>query len=97
VEQYSYVYILANKPYGTLYVGVAANLVKRVWEHKNDFVEGFSCENQTHMLVWYEQHGEIIEAITREKRIKKWHRDWKVNLIQSTNPTWRDLYPDIVR
>ena len=96
MEKYSYVYILANKPYGTLYVGVTADLAKRVWEHRNDVVHGFSQEHQTHLLVWYEQHGEIIEAIAREKLIKKWHRDWKVNLIQAMNPGWKDLYPQIL-
>ena len=95
MPRYYYVYILADGAYGTLYVGVTNDLVRRVWEHKNDVVNGFSREQGTHTLVWYEQHEDVIAAITREKRIKKWHRDWKVNLIQSMNPAWRDLYGDI--
>ena len=92
----AYVYILANEPYGTLYVGVTSDLVKRVWEHKNGFVEGFTSKHDVKRLVWFEQHGSIIEAIAREKRIKRWHRDWKVNLIQTMNPNWDDLHERIV-
>jgi len=95
MERYYYVYILASSRYGTLYVGVTSDLPKRVWEHKSDLVEGFSREYQTHDLVWFEQHEDVMEAIKREKLIKKWHRDWKVNLIQSTNPEWKDLFADI--
>ena len=95
MKEAAYVYILASAPYGTLYVGVTTDLVKRVWEHKNGFVEGFSNEYEVKRLVWYEQHSSIIEAITREKRIKRWHRDWKVNLIQAMNPRWNDLYEQI--
>ncbi len=91
----AYVYILTNRPYGTLYTGVTSNLIRRVWEHKGGFVEGFATEHGLHMLVWYEQHDSMIEAISREKRIKKWHRDWKVNLIQSINPGWADLFPTL--
>ena len=90
-----YVYILTNAVYGTLYVGVTGDLVRRVWEHRNDFVPGFTRENQTHRLVWYEVHESAYEAITREKRIKNWNRDWKVNLIQQMNPEWDDLYDAI--
>lgn len=90
-----YVYILASGIYGTLYVGVTNDLAKRVWEHKNDLVEGFSNEHRTHRLVWYEVHESVYEAITRERRIKKWNRDWKVNLIQTMNPDWADLYDAI--
>ena len=95
MDRQYYVYILANRPYGTLYVGVTNDLVRRVWEHKNDFVEGFSREYSLHRLVWYEVHATAYEAITREKRIKKWHRDWKVNLIQGMNPDWEDLFAAI--
>jgi putative endonuclease len=95
LQLYYYVYILADGPYGTLYVGVTSDLPRRVYEHKSDLVEGFSKEQGTHSLVWYEQHEEVMEAIAREKRIKKWHRDWKVNLIQAMNPSWRDLYADL--
>ena len=91
-----FVYILASAPYGTLYTGVTNDLVRRVWEHRNDLVSGFSREYGTHTLVWYEAHAEVASAIAREKRIKNWNRDWKVNLIQAMNPEWRDLYDKIV-
>jgi putative endonuclease len=90
-----YVYILASKPYGTLYVGVTNDLLRRAWEHRNRVIEGFTKEHEVHHLVWYEVHEDVYEAITREKRIKKWNRDWKVNLIQSTNPSWDDLFDAI--
>ena len=90
-----YVYILASRPYGTLYVGVTNDLVRRAWEHRNGVVEGFTKEHEVHRLVWYEVHEDVYEAITREKRIKKWNRDWKVNLIQSKNPNWDDLFDAI--
>ncbi|MGZ5074112.1 MAG: GIY-YIG nuclease family protein [Usitatibacter sp.] len=90
-----YVYILANKPYGTLYTGITNDLARRVWEHGNDVVKGFTREHQTHRLVWYEVHGDAYEAITREKLLKKWHRDWKINLIQEMNPQWEDLYDEV--
>jgi putative endonuclease len=92
MDRQFYVYILANRPYGTLYVGITNDLVRRIWEHKEKFVEGFSREHGLDRLVWYEVHATAYEAITREKSIKRWHRDWKVNLIQSANPDWRDLY-----
>ena len=92
----SYVYILANEPYGTLYVGVTSDLVKRIWEHRNGFVEGFTERYDVKRLVWYEQHASMLEAIAREKRIKRWHRNWKVNLIQAMNPNWDDLYDKII-
>ncbi len=96
MDRQYYVYILANKPYGTLYVGVTNDLVRRAWEHKNGFVDGFSKEHQLHRLVWFEVHDSPYEAISREKRIKKWHRDWKVNLIQAMNPSWDDLYATVI-
>jgi putative endonuclease len=86
------VYILSSRPYGTLYLGVTSNLLQRVWQHKNGLVDGFSRTHHTHLLVWYEIHESMIEAITREKQIKKWNRDWKVNLIQTLNPEWNDLF-----
>ena len=92
----AYVYILSNKPYGTLSVGVTSDLIKRVWQHKEGLVEGFTKQHGLKWLVWYEQHASMIEAIAKEKRIKKWHRDWKVNLVQSMNPEWNDLYSGIV-
>jgi len=92
----AYVYIMTNQPYGTLYVGVTSNLVKRTWEHRTGAVDGFTKEYGLKRLVWYEQHSSMIEAIAREKRIKRWHRDWKVHLVQSMNPEWTDLYENIV-
>jgi putative endonuclease len=90
-----YVYILTNRPYGTLYVGITNDLVRRAWEHRSDQVPGFTREHALHRLVWYEHHATALEAIRREKLIKKWHRDWKVNLVQSMNPGWDDLYAAI--
>ncbi|RZT05528.1 putative endonuclease [Duganella sp. CF402] len=95
MEKRSYVYILASGIYGTLYIGVTSNLVRRVWEHREGLVDGFTKEYGVKNLVWYEQHLDIYAAITREKQIKEWRRDWKVNLIQKTNPSWRDLFLDI--
>jgi putative endonuclease len=90
------VYILASERNGTLYVGVTSDLVKRVWEHKSDFVEGFTKQHQVHDLVWYEVHENMESAITREKQLKEWQRQWKVELIEKMNPYWNDLYPTIV-
>ena len=90
------VYILANKRNGTLYVGVTSNLVKRVWEHKNNVVKGFSKRYNIHQLVWYELHESMESAIRKEKRLKSWKRVWKLELIEGSNPTWKDLYETIV-
>ena len=95
MDKSSYVYIMASRPYGTLYIGVTSDLIKRVWQHREGFVDGFTKQHKTHRLVWYEIHCDIIEAITREKQLKHWNRDWKINLIQSTNPSWLDLYPTL--
>ena len=92
-----YVYILASGRNGTLYVGVTNNLSRRVYEHKNDLIQGFTERYEVHLLVWYEIHGHIGEAILREKRIKKWNRAWKIRMIEKTNPDWRDLYDEISR
>ena len=89
------VYILASRPNGTLYIGVTSNLVQRVWQHRNDLVDGFTRQYRVHRLVWYEPHPSMEAAITRERRLKKWRRAWKINLIQHANPSWRDLYPEI--
>ena len=89
------VYILASKERGTLYVGVTSDLIKRVWEHKNDQVDGFTKKYRVHDVVWFEQHESMVAAIAREKAIKEWKRTWKIELIETTNPQWRDLYPDI--
>ena len=92
-----YVYMLASDRNGTLYVGVTSDIVKRVWQHKEGFVEGFTKEYGIKQLVWYEQHDSAEAAITREKQLKKWNRAWKVELIQTMNPYWNDLYEDITR
>lgn len=90
------VYILASQRNGTLYIGVTSDLIKRIWEHKNDVVEGFTQKYKVHQLVYFEQHQDMLAAITREKQIKKWNRAWKLALIEKNNPDWRDLWPDIV-
>ncbi|MCS0592505.1 GIY-YIG nuclease family protein [Massilia norwichensis] len=95
MDKSSYVYILASEPYGTLYIGVTSSLIKRAWQHREGAVDGFSKQYGVKLLVWFEVHSEILEAIKREKQIKKWNRDWKVNLIQESNPDWRDLYDEI--
>jgi putative endonuclease len=92
----SYVYLLASERNGTLYLGVTSDLAKRVWQHKQKVVEGFSARHGVGRLVWYEVHDEIESAIAREKRIKKWRRAWKIALIEAENPTWRDLYDDVL-
>jgi putative endonuclease len=96
MKRSSFVYILANKPNGTLYIGVTSDLVKRVWEHKNNLADGFTRKYEVHSLVWYEQHENIESAILREKQLKKWKRQWKIRLIKELNPGWRDLYQDIL-
>ncbi len=90
------VYMLASKRNGTLYVGVTSNLLRRVWQHKNDVAEGFTKRYRVHTLVWYEVHETMESAITRERTIKRWKRGWRIELIQQNNPSWRDLYDDMV-
>jgi len=90
------VYILSSRRNGTLYVGVTSDLVKRVWEHKNDLVEGFTKRYGVHTLIWYEPHETMISAISREKAIKEWKRRWKLELNERSNPGWRDLYADLL-
>ncbi len=90
-----YVYILASGRNGTLYTGVTNDLVRRVYEHKNDVIKGFTKRYGVHDLVWFEVHEDINEAILREKRIKKWNRTWKKRVIEETNPEWVDLYSEI--
>jgi len=90
-------YILASQKKGTLYVGVTSDLTKRVYEHKNNLIEGFTKKYNVHNLVYYEVHNEIEETITREKQIKKWNREWKLRLIEEMNPGWKDLYDKIVQ
>ena len=91
-----YVYVLSNKRNGTLYTGVTSDLLKRVYEHKNDLVDGFTKKYGIHNLVWYEKHESAESAITREKQIKKWNRSWKLNLIDSFNPLWTDLFEELM-
>jgi len=88
-------YILASKRNGTLYIGVTSNLVQRVWQHKNNQVEGFTKKYNVHSLVYYELHDTMEHAITREKQLKKWNRDWKIRLIEEQNSTWQDLWEEI--
>jgi putative endonuclease len=90
------VYILASQRNGTLYIGVTSDLVKRIWEHKNNMVKGFTKRYGVHQLVWYELHEGMESAIEREKRLKEWKRKWKLELIERTNPNWEDLYHTIV-
>lgn len=90
------VYMLASGPRGTLYTGVTSDLVQRVWQHKQGLVPGFTRWHGVHTLVWFEQHPEMLSAITREKSIKAWNRAWKLRLVESTNQEWKDLYPDII-
>ena len=88
--------MLASKRNGTLYIGVTSDLVKRIWQHKNNMVEGFTERYGVHQLVWYELHENIQSALEREKRMKGWKRKWKLELIESANPNWKDLYHTIV-
>lgn len=90
------VYILATQRNGTLYIGVASDIIKRIWEHKNDQVEGFSKRYGVHQLVYFEHHDRMEDAIIREKQLKKWNRAWKLRLIEKCNPDWIDLWPTIV-
>jgi len=94
-ERQPAVYILSSGYNGTLYIGVTSDLIKRVWEHKNDFVESFTKRYAVHRLVWYEQHATMETAIAREKALKKWNRAWKIRLIEEGNPQWRDLYESL--
>ncbi|WP_127089137.1 GIY-YIG nuclease family protein [Aquabacter cavernae] len=92
----AYVYILTNRPNGTLYVGVTNNIVRRVWEHREGVADGFTKRYGLKLLAYFERHEAISVAIQREKAMKHWPRAWKVRLILDLNPTWQDLYPSIV-
>ena len=96
-EKQFYVYILASGRNGTLYTGVTSDLVKRVWQHKNKLVEGFTEEHGVDKLIWYEVHANAESAITREKQMKKWKREWKIREIETANPVWHDLYDGLSR
>ena len=90
------VYLLASKRNGTLNVGVTSDLIQRVWQHKNDFADGFTRRYGVHTLVWYEECGTMDSAIAREKAIKEWKRAWKIRLIEDRNPEWKDLYGELL-
>jgi putative endonuclease len=92
-----WVYILTSRAGGTLYVGVTNDLIRRIFEHRKGLVEGFTKRHNLKMLVYFEQHDTALAAIQREKNVKHWPREWKIDLIRSTNPEWRDLYDDIIR
>ena len=94
MDKQSYVYMLASAPHGTLYIGVTTDLVKRVWQHREEVIAGFTRTYSVHRLVWYEIHDDLLSAIAREKQLKKWKRCWKIELIFEKNPRWRDLYDD---
>ena len=96
MERQPCVYLLASKRNGTLYTGVTSCLTKRVWEHKNNLVEGFTKKYGVHSLVWYEVHETMESAIQREKAIKNWKRNWKIKVIEEKNPKWRDLYSGLL-
>jgi len=95
-EQF-YVYIMSNHKDGTLYIGVTSDLPARVFEHKNELIEGFTKKYHLHNLVYYEVYEDAYSAIAREKQLKKWKRDWKIKLIEKMNPQWQDLYSDITQ
>lgn len=90
------IYILANKPNGTLYVGSTSNLPQRIWQHKNNLVDGFSKTHSVYSLVYFEQYDDMYSAICRERQLKRWNRAWKLELIEKNNPKWDDLYPSIL-
>ena len=94
--KYYYVYILTSKPRGTLYIGITNDIVRRVSEHREGLVVGFTKKYNVHKLVYYQQCEDIESAIQREKQLKAWHRAWKIRLIEETNPTWKDLYETIL-
>ena len=93
MERAYFVYIMTNRRLGTLYIGVTNNLVRRVWEHRCGLIDGFTRKYRLKRLVHFESCGEILVAIEREKRLKRWRREWKIELIERDNPEWADLYP----
>jgi putative endonuclease len=95
-EKQPAVYILASARNGTLYIGVTSDLIKRVWQHRNHAVEGFTADYGVERLVYYELHSSMEQAIVREKRLKKWERTWKLRLIEERNPDWADLWTEIL-
>ena len=95
IDRAYYVYILATKRGGTFYIGVTNNLKRRIMEHKNNLVPGFTSKYEVHRLVWFEMTSDIASAITKEKQLKKWNRVWKIRLIEERNPHWKDLYEEL--
>jgi putative endonuclease len=91
-----YVYILASKRNGTLYIGFTSNLIQRIYQHKNNLVEGFTKKYNIHKLVYYEETSNVFSALEKEKQLKKWNRKWKLELIEKNNPEWKDLYDLII-
>jgi putative endonuclease len=91
-----YVYIMASKRNGTLYIGMTNDLIRRTFEHKNDLTEGFTKKYKVHSLVYFEECGDVESVIIREKQLKKWNRVWKLRLIERSNPQWKDLYEDLL-
>lgn len=91
-----FTYMLASRPHGTLYVGVTNDLILRTYDHREGLLPGFTRKYGVHLLVWFEQHSDINIAILREKRIKRWLRDWKIALVEEANPHWEDYYPKLI-
>ncbi|NOT65866.1 MAG: GIY-YIG nuclease family protein [Methylotenera sp.] len=91
-----YVYIMTNKPNGVVYIGVTNDIIRRVYEHKHHLVKGFTEQYNLDKLVWFEQTEDVTSAIAKEKQLKNWHRQWKINLIEKDNPNWQDLYNEII-
>jgi len=92
-----FVYIITNNRNTTLYIGVTSNIVQGIYQHKNKLIEGFSSNYNLHKLIYFEQFNDMHDAILREKRLKKWNRDWKIQLINECNQCWVDLYPSLLR
>ncbi len=92
-----FVYILASARNGTLYIGITSNLIRRVWQHKEKLADGFTSKYNVSLLVYYEMHDSVELAIMREKQLKAWRRKWKIDLIEEKNPTWTDLYQEIIK
>jgi putative endonuclease len=90
-----YIYMLASRPQGTLYIGMTDDLLRRVWEHKSKAVPGFTAKYVVGRLVWYEPHEILESALLREKQIKEWRRAWKIQLLEAATPHWIDLYPGL--
>ena len=95
MEKLPSIYILTNKPLGTLYIGVTSNLPQRIWQHNTKVTKGFTEKYNLNKIVWYEAHEDMMSAIQREKALKAWKRDWKIRIIEEMNPLWRDLYDDL--